>query len=103
MYCPQPTDQRTQSNIEDVAENPHHHPRTDPLGVCYPIHFLKATRFDSDLPAPLVESLPTTSQAPEAEPLATFDAPALSMSECVSRSAAVKTLTLAVPELQHRS
>ena len=43
------------------------------------------SRFDSDPPAPLVESSPTASQTRVAEALATFETLELSVSECVSR------------------
>ena len=42
----------------------------------------KMSKFDSDAPAPLVESLPTASRTPEAEALATCETPELSVNEC---------------------
>ena len=46
----------------------------------------KDVKLSFDPPAPLVESLPTVSQRPEAQALATSETPELNVSECVSRS-----------------
>ena len=65
-----------------------------------------------DHPAPLVESLPTVSQRPEAQALATSETPELNVSVYLNTPSGlggkrvpchhVKTLALAASELQHR-
>ena len=65
-----------------------------------------------DPPVPLFESLPTVSQRPEAQALATSETPELNVSEYLNTPSGlggkrvpchhVKTLALAASELQHR-
>ena len=115
--CPDPTPcQPRSSRVSDQQASLVGRVVDDLINQCRVRLHRKMSRFDSDPPAPLVQSLPTASQTSEAP--VTSETPELSVSECVSRGDTsipkaalpscvkllschhVRTLALAVSELQ---
>ena len=82
--CPDPTPcQPRSSRVSDQQASLVGRVVDDLINQCRVRLHRKMSRFDSDLPAPLVQSLPTASQTSEAP--VTSETPELSVSECVSR------------------